>query len=105
VDLLKTAGYQVAQAGNGREALALIANEPPDLLLTDIVMPEKDGLELIQDVRKLQLKTTIVAMSGAARAHGYLSIARLLGAKCTLRKPVAFDHLLNTLRAASSPDI
>jgi len=97
-DLLETAGYRVLQAANGMEALTLLAGNAPDLLLTDIVMPEKDGLELIQDVRKNHSKTTIIAMSGTARADDYLSVARLLGAKRTLKKPLVVDQLLASLR-------
>lgn len=98
--ILETAGYRVTQAENGKEAVALLANDPPDLLLTDIFMAEMDGLELIQDVRKHRLKTVIVAMS----ADGYLSIARLLGAKGTLKKPVPVDQLLRTLGEISAAE-
>jgi len=102
-ELLKTAGYEVTEAANGKQALALLASGTPDLLLTEIVMPEKDGLELIQDVRKRNLKTTILAMSGTAKADGYLSIARHLGAHRTLKKPLSVDQLLRVLREAPGP--
>ncbi len=102
-ELLETAGYQVTQASNGKEALALLAADPPDVVLTDIVMSEKDGLELIRDTRRRYLKTTIVAMSGTTQAGGYLSMARLLGAKRILKKPLNVHQLLRALFEATEP--
>jgi CheY-like chemotaxis protein len=101
-EVLATAGYEVAEAANGREALKLLAERPTDLLLTEIVMPEREGLQLIQDVRKLHPETRIVAMSGNLRAGNYLSIARVLGASQTLRKPLAVSELLRSLRVVAS---
>jgi CheY-like chemotaxis protein len=96
--LLQTAGYAVREASNGKEAMRQLASNTPELLLTDIVMPEKDGLELLQEVRKQYPKVATIAMSGTTRADRYLTIARLLGAKCTLEKPLSVDQLLRVLR-------
>jgi CheY-like chemotaxis protein len=101
-EVLDAAGYEVVQAANGREALELLAKRPTDLLLTEIVMPEREGLQLIQEVRKLHPETRIVAMSGNRRAGNYLSVARVLGASETLRKPLTVSELLRSLRAAAS---
>lgn len=102
--VLKTAGYQVREASNGKEAMARIIMDLPELLLTDIVMPEKDGLELLQDVCKQYPNIVAVAMSGTARADRYLAIARLLGAKSALQKPLSVDQLLRTLREVQNPN-
>ncbi|HLH03291.1 MAG TPA: response regulator [Bryobacteraceae bacterium] len=95
--LLKHAGYVVSEATNGAEGLAAVAREQPELLLIEIVLPETDGLEVIQRVRKQHPKTTILAVSGSPRAHGYLSAARLLGAHRTLYKPLSSDRLQEAL--------
>jgi len=100
--LLETAGYRVTQAANGRTALALLARNSTRLVLTDIVMTELDGLELIHQVRKHHLTTRLIAMSGGPRADGYLSVARLMGAEATLKKPLNVDQLLQTLRNLST---
>lgn len=102
-DVLKTAGYRVREASNGKEAMAQISTDSPELLLTDIVMPEKDGLELLQDVRRQYPNIVTIAMSGSTRAERYLAIARLLGAKSTLEKPLSIDQLLWTLREVQDP--
>jgi len=94
VGVLEAAGYRVTQAANGKQALLYLARNRPDLLLTDIVMAEMDGLELIQCVRKDYSTTAIIAMS----EDHYLPIARYLGAHRTLKKPVIIDTLLRTLR-------
>jgi CheY-like chemotaxis protein len=93
-DLLTTAGYRVTQVANGQEALSILARDPPDLLLTEVVMPEKDGLELIQEVRKRGLRTFMVAMSRSR----YSPIARLTGAHWILQKPLRTDDLIRILR-------
>lgn len=102
-DLLKTAGYAVREASNGKEAIAQLTIDTPELLLTDIVMPEKDGLELLQELRKQYPNIVTIAMSGTTRADRYLAIARLLGAKCTLEKPLSIDQLLRALREVQGP--
>lgn len=100
-DLLEASGFRVTQAHNGKAAMKLLAEHPTDFLLTDIVMAEKDGLELIQDVRKHYLGVRPIAMCGGPRADGYLSLARLMGAEAILKKPLNVDQLLQTLRQFS----
>lgn len=97
-DLLGSAGYEVREARNGKQAMAQITADAPELLLTDIVMPEKDGLELLQEVRQRYPNIVTIAMSGTTRADRYLDIACLLGAKGTLEKPLSIDQLLRVLR-------
>lgn len=97
--LLEAAGFRVAQAANAKEALAAITSDKPDIVLTDIVMREKDGLELIQEIRKLENAPAIVAMAGTGRADTYLTVARFLGAEAVLKKPIEVDLLLRFLGA------
>jgi two-component system, chemotaxis family, chemotaxis protein CheY len=99
---LEEAGYIVIQARNGREGLALYRAAPPDLVLTDLVMPEQDGIGVIIALRKEFPAVKIVAMSGGGRgsAADYLKSARLLGAVGTLPKPFTHEALLAAIEAA-----
>ena len=72
----------------------------PDLVLTDILMPDKEGLETIQELLALHPKLKIVAMSGGGKfgPDSYLVLAQKLGAKATLQKPFMREELINTIR-------
>lgn len=96
--LLEAAGYEVSEARNGGEALRLIAEKTPHIVLTELVMPEVDGLQLIQELRKSEPQIKIVGMSGSQRAGSYLPVvARALGAQSVLSKPLHAGQLLETL--------
>ena len=97
---LELAGYSVRIAANGHEALAAQRDSAADILITDIFMPESDGMETIAAFRKEFPATRIVVVSGAARrpATDYLSAAQLVGADITLKKPLDIDYLLEQLR-------
>jgi CheY-like chemotaxis protein len=99
--LLEAAGYEITQASNGREALNRADTLEADIILTEIVMPEVEGLQLIQELLRLNPSQRIIAMSGAHRAEGYLAIAKSLGAKATLTKPLPAEQLLRTLHQVS----
>ncbi len=96
---LKRAGYEVQSAPDGNAALKIHEATPADLIITDIIMPEKDGLETIQDFRRLFPAVKIIAMSGGGRigADNYLHIAKNLGAQTILRKPFTFEELLEVV--------
>ena len=94
--ILESAGFNVVEAANGHEAIARVRQNPIDLILTDLVMPEKEGLEVIRELRRSHRNLRIVAMSGALGGR-YLKSAAMLGAQATIRKPVAPDELLRTL--------
>lgn len=96
--VLDTAGYEVSEARDGREALRLIAKRKPDALLTEMVLPEADGLQLIQALRKSGQDTKIIAVSGSPRADTYLWVARSLGADVVLPKPLWVEDLLQNIR-------
>lgn len=97
---LELAGYSVRIASNGHEALAQQRDSAADILITDIFMPESDGMETIANFRREFPATRIVVVSGAARrpATDYLNAAQLVGADITLKKPVDIDRLLEQLR-------
>jgi DNA-binding response OmpR family regulator len=96
--LLEAAGFEVTQASNGREVLSRAGGLDADVVLTEIVMPEVEGLQLIRELLELNPRLNIIAMSGAERAQNYLAVARSLGAKATLRKPLHGEELLRILR-------
>ncbi len=90
---LTRAGYEVLEAGNGRQALELCGRHRVDLLLTDLVMPEQEGLETIRELRRFRPHVRIVAMSGAFDGK-FLQVARAFGADAVLQKPFDGQSLL-----------
>ena len=99
--VLESAGYTVLEAANGREAMARVRQRPVDLMLTDLVMPEKEGLETIREFRAAFPGVRIVAMSGAFEGR-FLKSAAMMGARATIRKPIAPDQLLRTIERVLS---
>ena len=96
---LQRAGYEVRVAENGREALQLQRAQAVELLITDIFMPEVDGMETIDRFKREYPRTRIIVMSGGAeRMQDYLGIARQIGVDATLRKPFTVEELLRTVR-------
>jgi CheY-like chemotaxis protein len=91
---LTDAGHQVHQAEDGAEGLALCRRMRPALLITAIVMPEKDGIEIIRTLSREMPDLPILAISGAVNASLYLRVAIALGAAASLRKPFSADELL-----------
>ena len=105
---LERSGFSVATAGNGREALECLGIQRFDLLLTDLMMPEISGIELIQTVRLRNLSIPIIAMSADAdlRNDGSLELAALAGAQVVLEKPFAMNRLIRELqRLLAAPEI
>ena len=92
---LEAAGHDVTAYPDGRGGIEHIRREPPDLLVTDIFMPEMEGLETIRQARELHAEMPIIAMSGVHFEGGnYLQIAEKFGALATLRKPFRPAELL-----------
>lgn len=92
--------WDIAFAENGRQALELLADIPFDVIVTDVLMPEKDGLETIIALRQAFPTIKIIAMSGGGRKGNlcFLDIAKTLGASHTLHKPFGPQELLAVLR-------
>jgi CheY-like chemotaxis protein len=100
--VLEAAGYDVSEAHNGREALQSLARQKTQLVLTELVMPETEGLQLIQELRRAEPHIKIVAICGSPRADTYFSVARALGARAALHKPLQIEQLLRTIRQVLS---
>jgi PAS domain S-box-containing protein len=95
--MLRGAGYTIVDAQDGIAALAVLARVPVDLMLADLVIPEKDGIETIGEVRKLYPSLKIVAMSGSFGGQYRRTADSLLAADAEVTKPVDCDKLLSTI--------
>jgi CheY-like chemotaxis protein len=97
--LLEHFGYEVRVAQDGRHALDLQRQAQSDVLISDIFMPDTDGLETIKQFREAFPATRIIAMSGggASLEADYLSTASVIGADAILRKPFSKESLLQAL--------
>lgn len=97
--MLESAGFTVGVAGNGREALEIMSAERYDVIITDLVMPEQEGIETIKLLRRDHPQAKVIAMSGAFGGD-YLRIAGFLGAHKTLAKPIRMETVIRTVREA-----
>lgn len=103
--LLESEGFAVSLAADGEEALRLQRAVPADVVITDIFMPGKEGIETIYELRKQFPQTKIIVISGGSRAKGdYFGVARELGAVKTFKKPFAPDELLEAVRNLTLSD-
>lgn len=102
--MLEKAGYEVIVALNGKEGMRLFEKEKPDLIITDIIMPEKEGLETIFELRRMYPDLKIIAISGGGRISpdGYLPGAKLLGANMVFQKPLVQKEFLNAVASLLS---
>jgi len=100
---LLMAGHEVVAHSSGREAIKSAAAGKFDVVITDILMPDMDGMEMIRELRRTCPEVSIVAMSGGGRAKSddYLAIARKLGAELILTKPFTPQELLNVVQTAA----
>jgi CheY-like chemotaxis protein len=97
--ILERQGYSVEVAHNGRDGLNAYKRCPADLVITDIFMPEKDGLELIWALREEYPQIKFIAISGGATNmdQDFLPVAKNLGARKTLAKPFSIAELLRSV--------
>ena len=111
-ELLKAEGHAIVHAGDGVEALKVLATVPADLVVLDMLMPNMDGLETIMEMRRSHPEAKILAISsgGPMGPHDLLRTARLFGADETLAKPLTFstfgatvERLLSQTERPSSP--
>jgi CheY-like chemotaxis protein len=93
--LLK-AGYEVVTAEDGADAVKTYRQQPVDLVITDLIMPNQEGLETIMQLRQLTPHLKIIAISGGGRLgpEDYLPIAEGIGAALTLAKPFLAEEML-----------
>jgi len=100
--MLEREGFDIMTASDGKEGMKLFKKEAFDLVITDIVMPEKEGIELIMELKKGYPDTPVIAISGGGRnsSESYLNVAKLLGAVAILQKPVEKEKLLTAVKKA-----
>ncbi len=104
--VLERDGHEVRVAASGLEGARRYREQPADLAIIDIHMPEMDGLELLVQLRTVAPAMPVIVMSGGAQTGGLdlLGDARLLGAFATLAKPFSIDELLGAVARALPPD-
>jgi DNA-binding response OmpR family regulator len=95
-EVLSRAGHTVSKAANGRDGVCMFREHPVQVVITDIIMPEKDGIETILDLRRDHPGLKVIAISGGGRStpENYLHSARLLGADRVFRKPFRNEEIL-----------
>jgi DNA-binding response OmpR family regulator len=96
---LESSGYEVEEAPNGKVGLKLFRENPFDLVITDIFMPEKEGLETIRELRKDFPELKIIAITGgySSGPDELLNVARMLGANRTFPKPFKLKEIVETI--------
>jgi CheY-like chemotaxis protein len=97
---LNAAGYDVVEAQDGKVAMKLFNQGPlVDLVITDLIMPEKEGIETIIELRRDFPKVPIIAISGGGRIDpdDYLALAKKLGAQITLEKPFSRKDIIDAV--------
>ncbi len=102
--VLSRAGYECLSAPNGKAGVEIFNASPADVVITDIIMPEKDGIETIMDLRRRNSNLKVIAISGGGRAEpeNYLRSAKLLGANKTMKKPFTNEEMLQAIAALLS---
>jgi CheY-like chemotaxis protein len=105
---LQREGYEVIVAGNGNEGIAAFLEQKPDIIITDIIMPENDGVDVIKKIRDQVSDVKIIAISGGGKQDPqyqpesisttvYLAAADSAGADLTITKPFKKEQLLNSI--------
>jgi DNA-binding response OmpR family regulator len=97
--ILTAAGHEVVLTEDGNKGLRAFSEFTPDLVITDILMPEKEGMETIRDLRGLRPDVPIIAISGGGRVGNmsFLRVAERFGANRTITKPFEPDHVVATI--------
>ncbi len=98
--MLERAGYEVVEASDGIDGIRIYRQNPTDLIITDLIMPNKDGIGMIIDLKKEFPEVRIIAMSGGGlnKPEGYLQGAKKLGATYTLTKPIDREEMIKAVK-------
>jgi DNA-binding response OmpR family regulator len=99
-EILEINNYEVLAADSGIDLMKKVHEFKPDILITDIIMPDKDGIEIIIEAKKIYPNIILIAISGGGRidSESYLNTAKYLGADATLKKPFTHAQLLDLLK-------
>jgi DNA-binding response OmpR family regulator len=97
--ILESVEYKVIEAPNGLMGVRAFRDEHPDLVITDILMPDKEGLETIREIKEMAPRARVIAISGGGRTarNDFLKIAEKFGAMETLKKPFRRNELLASI--------
>jgi DNA-binding NtrC family response regulator len=98
--ILESAGHQVREASNGVEAMKVLSEGPAELVITDVIMPDKEGIETVIEIRKIFPDMKIIVMSAGGRfgPEDYLETATVFGANRTIAKPFSRNDILKTVQ-------
>lgn len=99
-EMLNAEGYHVLTAINGKQAMDVLRMARVDLVITDVLMPDKGGIETVAELRRARPALPVIAISGGGRTGNmdFLRIAKKAGARATLTKPVGFEDLRQAFR-------
>ena len=100
--LLTALGYEVSTAGDGNEGLRTLESAQPDLVITDICMPDMEGIEFIRTLTKRRKSLPVIVMSGHMIGMKFLNSVRAFGAKAILQKPFTPGQLSEVITAAAN---
>lgn len=102
-ETLRALGHDVREAENGAQGLEAVRADPPEVVVTDIIMPEIEGIETIFTLRRSHPEVRIVAISGGGRisAEEHLHMAQSLGACAVLAKPFSAEEIQAAIRKAT----
>ena len=95
--VLEAAGYMVTEAPNGQEGLRQFRQTPSALVITDLFMPDRDGLEVTMALHRESPTVKIIVLTGGSGQRDFLEVAKLLGAHRTMRKPIMIAELLQAI--------
>ncbi len=103
--ILEKEGYEIEQAEDGRIGLRKFKENPPDLVICDLIMPDVEGLETMRGIHEMDGNMKILAISGGGRVNAldYLKIAQMMGAVVTLAKPFTSEELIGAVEKLIGP--
>jgi DNA-binding NtrC family response regulator len=96
--MLKNAGHDPVLAVNGNDALRQFRQQHFDLVICDVFMPDKEGIETLRELRQLDPAVPVIMMSGGAAHKDYLAVAEHFGATRTIAKPFRYSQLTRLVR-------
>jgi two-component system response regulator (stage 0 sporulation protein F) len=101
-NILEEDGHQIREAANGQIGLMLYREAPADLVITDILMPERDGMEVTLALTQEFLDVRVIAMTGAIGDQNFLNVAKLFGARRVIQKPFSPDVIRRSYGSRST---